>query len=198
MASVDISARKDRNGNKPITDEQRVMIQNATNEAYRKISGIQNDMKNIWNQSGRPRKKRRKRKNAWKNNRKIVTWFGAGGLTNYQIRRTRNRVNRIKEEFDNALRFKIIQHQTGRRSYLCNNDRTAYCSLGSSVKLCPVFFSDTLARQSAVIIHELCHKNGLIHRRHATDRGKALALAKSHPRSARKNPENYEQLSHEY
>lgn len=198
MPSVDINAREDRDGNRPITEQQRVDIQNATNEAYRMISGFWTEMSGIWEQSGRPSKRRKKRKTAWKNNNKIVTWFGSGALTNYQIRRTKNRVKRIKREFNSAVRFTIIQCQSGSKSFLCKNGRAAYCSPATPIKLCPSFFGMGLADQAATIIHELCHKNAMIHRRRAKDRAAALALAISHPRLARKNPENYEQICHEY
>ena len=198
MTKVDIQARRNREGKRTITLEQRQKIQTATNKAHRIIRAMGRDMDSIWAQSGRPSKRWRKRRQAWRDNSRFVRWFGSSKLRRLTMRRTRARIRRLRREFDSGVRFSIIPCQTGRRSFLCNPERVAYCSPGTRIKLCPSFFDKSPERQAAVIIHELCHKNGMIHRQEATNRNKALKLAVDRPILARKNPENYEQIAYEY
>lgn len=198
MATISIDVRRNRAGNRPITDAQREAIQAAADEAERiAIEGLR-ILNQIWNQSGSGARRRRRRKSAWRANAVVVRWFGSDDLTNRQIRNTRRRMRRIREEFERNVRFTIVQHQTGRRSYRCNNNTAAYCSPGTPIKLCPSWFSMSLQRRAETVIHELSHKNGHVHHRGATDPASALRLALDHPRLARRNPENFEQYCGEY
>lgn len=192
MATVDIRVRRNRNGDRPITGTQRTAIEDAANDAERMaIEGLR-VLAEIWNQPGRGRRRRRRRKAAWRANAIVVRWFGRGKLTNAQIRRTRRRMERIRKEFEKDVRFALIQHESGNRSYLCNGDNVAYCSPGTRIKLCPSWFRMSQHQRAKTVIHELSHKNGHIHHRGAIDPASAERLAHEHPRLARRNPENYE------
>lgn len=198
MATVAIDARKNRDGQRPITHAQREAIQTAADDAERiAIEGL-HVLDQIWNQPGRGRRRRRRRKDAWRHNADLVRWFGGDELTNKQIRATRRRMRKIRDEFRKDVRFTIIQHQTGDRSYRCNVNRAAYCSPGTPIKLCPVWFSMSARHRAEILIHELSHKNGHVHHRGATDAATALRLAREHPRLARRNPENFEQYCGEF
>jgi hypothetical protein len=199
MAIVEVDARKNRDGDAPITDAQRDIIQYAADDAEHSSTTALGVLNAVWNQPGTGRTRRQNRKDAWRANANIVRWFGSDKLTNDEIRDTRRRLRRVQEEFDDEVRFTIIQHQTGRKSFLCNNQAHAYCSPGTPVKVCPSFFLEGNRQQRAkLLIHELSHKNGHVHHDGATDSASALQLALDDPREARRNPENYAGFCDEY
>lgn len=199
MAEVDIDARKNRNGDSPLTDAQRATIQDAADDAERMATTALSVLNAIWNQAGWGRRRRESRREAWRANANVIRWFGTDDLTNDEVRDTRRRLRKIQEEFDDEVRFDIIQHQTGSKSYLCNQNVDAYCSPGTPVKVCPSFFTEGSRRERAMLlIHELSHKNGHVHHDGATDSASAQQLAIDDPREARRNPENYAGFCGEY
>lgn len=205
-----ISARKNRAGERPITNDQREKIKKAVKDASRMADRVNSGMSKIWKQSGTPRKRRKKRKKAWRNNAHFVKWLGDGALTNAQIRRTRRRIRKLKDWLDNRrLRFIIIQHQSGDRSWACDQENQtvtlAYSVIPGPplrIRLCPEWFNVDAKRRACTIIHELVHEMAKVHPIGRTGpvktREQAIDLAKSHPRRARRSPENYEHLFGEY
>ena len=206
MVNVSIDARKNRSDESPITQEQIDKIQKASDEAYAMVKKGANALENIYNQTGKRRKLRRKRRKAWNKNTRVKRWFGTGSLTTVQMKWTKERLVRLKRNLEGTVKFRIIQHQSGDRSWLCHDGSDpslAYCSGGSSIKLCPKFFIVSDRKRAKNVVHELCHHIAMWHRRtgtggRATDRKSALKLAKDYPKRARKNPENYEHFCNEY
>ncbi len=195
MATISIDPRQNRDGNSPLTPNQRNMIQQAADEAERMAEAGWHAFARMWNQSGGLITRRNRRRDAWNADRRIVRWFGNDHLSTYQMDKTKDRMWKIREEFMQTIRFDVIQHQTGHRSYLCQRDanRAAYCSPGTPIKLCPHWFNITNVRTRAgVIIHELVHKNGHVHHRNATTLPLAENLARDHVYSARRNPSNFQ------
>lgn len=198
MAAVSISSRKNRAGNSPISDSQREAVQQAADNAERMaIRGLR-VLDEIWNQPGRGQTRRNRRRSAWRANPEVVRWFGDDDLTNTQIRDTRRRMKKIRDEFRSNVRFTIIHHQSGDQSFLCDTSTVAYCSPGTPIKVCPNWFDADQQRRAGIVIHELSHKNGHIHHRGATDPASAQRLARENPRWARRNPENFEGFCGEY
>lgn len=199
MATVNIRSRNNRDGVRPaITAAQQTAIQQAADDAERiSIEGLE-VLTQIWNQPGRGARRRRRRKSAWNNNPIVVRWFGSRKLTNRQIRRTRRRMERNRDEFRQTVRFAVIHHQSGGHSYRCDNETDAFCSPGTRIKLCPSWFGGRRRQRAKLIIHELDHKNGHVHHDQATDPDSARNLARDDPRSARRNPENYACFCDEY
>ena len=201
MAKVKIVTRNNRDGKvPPILPGQRKIIQETADDAERIAKEGYRVLCNIWDQSGHRAKKIRRRKSAWKANNTVVRWFGSRKASNLQIKRTRRRMGRIRDQFKVSLRFAIIQHQHGKKSFLCkkSQNRGAYTSPGTRIKLCPHFFTMGRKDRARLLIHEICHLNGQIHRRGATDYDSAKQLASEHPRAARRNPENYAQYCNEF
>ena len=202
MAKVDIIARLNRDGKRPITEEQRKLIQEAADEAERiAIEGLR-ILNEIWDQPGRFRRRRKRRKEAWKANEQVVKWFGSRMASIYQIRVTRRRMGAIRDEFKGTVKFAIVQHQHGFRSFRCKANAAAFCSPWLRIKICPGWFSyginwPTPAFRAASLIHELSHKKGQIHKPGATT-DFALRLARKHPRLARSNPYNFQGFCREY
>jgi len=202
MAKVDIIARLNRDGKRPITDEQRIQIQEAADAAERiSIAGLQT-LNEIWDQPGGFRKRRKRRKEAWKANELVVKWFGSRIVSVYQIRVTRRRMKAIRDEFRGTVKLAIIQHQHGFRSFRCKAKARvgAFSSPWLRIKLCPLWFDEetTVRVRAEALIHELSHKKGHIHQRRATTVDSALRLARNHPRLARRNPSNYQGFCGEY
>ncbi|TET73263.1 MAG: hypothetical protein E3J56_04330 [Candidatus Aminicenantes bacterium] len=206
MANVRIHARKHRSREFPIIPDHQIdKIQKARNEAFIMVKKGLKDLDNIWNQSSRKRTRvrrrrdiRKKRKKAWIDNKNVRVWFGRGHLNTLQIKWTRERLIRIKEEFEGTLRFTIIQHQEGYLSFRCDSKIIAYCSPGTPIKLCPDWFKKGQKERAVTVVHELSHKNGHIHRRGFKKVKDVINFAKNHPRLARRNPYNFEQFCGEY
>jgi len=205
MVNVSIDARRNRNDESPITQEQRDKIQKASNKAYVIVRKGYNVLDKILDQSGTLSERERKIREAWMNVTEVKRWFGTDYLSPYQINQINNRLGRLKNNLEGTVRFRIIQHQTGDRSWLCNADSVAYCSGGSSIKLCPSFFYDKITNErgrAITVVHELCHHVGLIDRRvegnkvYGRDPAKELAI--NDPREARKNPSNLAYFCDEY
>lgn len=203
MSKVDIIARLNRDGKRPITDEQRRLIRQAADEAEKiAIAGLRT-LNEIWDQPGGFRKRRKRRKEAWKADVLVVKWFGSRKASVYQIRVTRRRMRAIRDEFRGTVKFAIVQHQHGFRSFRCKAPKAevgAFCSPWLRIKLCPLWFdtSATSPLRAESLIHELSHKKGHIHQRGATTADSALRLAQKHPRLARRNPSNYQGFCGEY
>ena len=200
MAIVNIDARKNRQGDAPITNTQREMIQLAADDAENAATIALGVLDAIWNQSGSGKTKRQNRKQAWSANAYVIRWFGSDDLSNDEIRDTRRRLRKIQEEFDDEVRFTIIQEQTGKKSYRCNNNVDAYCSPGTPVKVCLSFFAAHMRRDRArLLIHELGHKNWhLVHHNGAAGSASAQQLAIDDSREARHNSENHAGFCNEY
>ena len=199
MAKVNVIARLNRSGKRPITEEQKRLIREATDGAERiAIAGLRT-LNEIWDQPGGFTRKRKRRKAAWKANEQVVKWFGSRMASVYQIRVTRRRMRAIRNEFKGTVEFAIVQHQHGFRSFRCKADAAAFCSLWLRIKLCPGWFDQTSAAFRATsLIHELSHKKGHIHQLGAKTIDRALRLARKHPRLARRNPSNYEGFCGDY
>lgn len=142
--------------------------------------------------------------------------MGNRKLSRESIRKVRLRVTRIAKKLSVwGVRFIIVQHMKGFRSYKCSRAVTvggafAYTSTSTGVKLCPIFFSKLNAETRAMtIIHELVHTLGWgLH--YKIPGGKRVAhgfdaftqgitkdvsiLAEKRPWRARRNPANYAAL----
>lgn len=201
-----ITAKKDRNGNNSVTAAQENDIEQAVEDAFRMAHRVANDMETIWRQ--RLPGRHRKRQGAWLNNSRFCEWFGERVLTRRQIKVTRRRVRKIRRRLDNKrLRFIVVQHQSGRRSWGCKNSNdptNAYMRAHrAAIFLCPNWFTNSPSRRAAIVVHELVHQLpfGLPFGRphfQATDQATARTTARLHPRKARKSPENYEHLYEQY
>ncbi|MEN8209729.1 MAG: hypothetical protein ABFR50_10825, partial [Candidatus Fermentibacteria bacterium] len=190
--------RLNRSGKRPITDEQRKLIQEAVDAAERtSIAGLR-VLNEIWDQSGGIRKKRKRRKAAWKANPQVVKWFGSRYASVYQIRVTRRRMRAIRNEFKGAVRFAIVQHSHGFRSFRCKRNAAAFCSPWLRIKICPGWYGQTAPFRAGSLIHELSHKKGHIHQMGAKNPELSVALAKKHPRLARRNPASFQGFCMEY
>lgn len=197
-----ISAKKDQNGDKSVSDGQQNTIEEAVEDAFRMAHRVANDMEEIWRQN-RPAR-HRKRQRAWFNNARFVKWFGDEKLTKRQIKVTRRRIHKIRKRLNNKqLRFVIVQHQSGRCSWGCSNGSNptnAYMRFHrKAIFLCPNWFSNSDTRRAAIIIHELVHQHPFgspFGRPHfqSVDEDTAETTAKTNPQKARKSPENYEHL----
>lgn len=203
MVVISIRTRENRHGELiPVTTGEETVIQEAANDAELSAIRAYSALDSIWNQPGRGKTKRDNRKNSWRANATVIRWFGSDKLTNDEIRDTHRRLRKVREEFEDEMHFTIIREQTGRKSYRCDRYVGAYCSPGSSVKICPRFFilgPGLRQRRARLFIHELCHKNfQLRHHNGAIDHSSALQLALDNPRAARSNPENFAGFCDEY
>jgi len=204
---VDIDARRNRNGKSPITQEQKNKIKKASDKAYEIVRKGYNDLNKIYKQSGRPSKRRRKRREAWNKNGKVTKWFGKSHLTYTQIKRTRDRLDGLKSLLKGTVRFTIIQHQGGRRSWLCRDGSPpdiAYTGRISPIKLCRRFFLEYDEVRTRTVVHELCHHLRMNDQRYGAGGDKvyypglAKKLAINYPRRARRNPTNFAYFCFEY
>ena len=202
MAVISIDSRKNRDGDSPLTAAQRTAIQTAADAAHRMASRALHHLSNMRRQSGGPRTRRRRRRAVWRGNPNIVRWFGNDHLSNDQMRSTQIRMRRIRAEFARTVKFDLIHHQSGDRSWRCDEEGTravaAYCSPGTPIKLCPRFFELPARERAITIIHELSHKNGHTDHQGAGDPESAQQLAVDDSRCARRNPENYAGFCGEY
>lgn len=205
---MDIDARRNRSGKSPITQEQRAKIQKASDKAYEIVRKGYNDLNKIVNQSGRPSKRRRKRRKAWNKNGKVTKWFGKSHLTYSQIKWTRNRLSGLKRLLESTVEFTIIQHQGGSRSWLCRDGSPpdiAYTGGRSPIKLCPRFFWDSDEQRVRTVVHELCHHVSSMRDQRYGAGGEvvyfpniAKKLAIHYSRRARRNPTNIAYFCFEY
>jgi len=201
-----VRVRKNRDREEPFTSQQQESLCSSVRLAYTEARNVAAALDQIWYQKGLG--KMRKRRGAWRNNPAIARWFGTKILTRRQIRVTRRRVKRILKFFERGITFVIVQHQTGKRSWLCDEETRAYAWGGSRVFLCPRFFQDgNLRARARTIIHELVHKIGWGHPRlrgsghvsiTATHQDRALELARRFPMRARRSPVNFAWLYDEF
>ncbi|NOY71813.1 MAG: hypothetical protein GXP14_05460 [Gammaproteobacteria bacterium] len=155
---------------------------------------MKDEINDIWNQSGRVRKRRKRRRNAWSTHENFTTWFGTS-RRHILIRRVRRRIHKIHRWLDSA---RIVVIAEGARDRLYRETNTiAFATVPRrplKVHLCQPWFSLNDSRRAAVIIHELVHELGFRHPEGATSAVAALALARRNSRKARRSPKNYKSL----
>jgi hypothetical protein len=143
-------------------------------------------LNHVWN------RQRRHRKQAWRDDPFIREWFGTGKLTIYQIRVTRRRMGRVHHFLANkTLRIRLKQQK---------GDTTNAHNYGGPFSpktfvLFPRWFGKGAMERPAIIVHELFHQYFIDHKDDAGNKYGAQAahnIAHQKPRTARKNPENYE------
>jgi hypothetical protein len=182
-----------------LTLADRTAIQNAADNAELMAIEALGALSNMRSQRGTARQRKERRQQAWRSNANIVRWFGTDHLSNAQMKNTHRRIRRIRDHFTRTMKFDLIHHDSGFRSWLCRPNAVAYTSPGTPIKICPRFFTVDSLIQARTIIHELAHKTG--HTRHhhgAADPASALQLAQTNCRAARHNPENFGAFCAEY
>lgn len=200
--------KKGRDGENTYSGEWRNIIVNAHHTATCFIESMNDDILEIYNQPGTGSARRQARSDAWQENGWFVKWLGSDAVTNEEIVDVKRRIGKIKKRWEKGILYVVIQEQTGNRSYGCKGEdgmTNAYVTgpiHGEKIHLCPRWFSDeySMDQKAGILVHEVVHKLGLFGKSHhgAVSQGEALKLAREHPRSARKSPENYEQLCLEY
>jgi hypothetical protein len=180
-------------------------VQAAHDRAQELSTRMRVEMEAIWDQRRGPGLWRR-RKNAWRGNNDFTRWLGADKLTNRQIRLTRERIFEIEKRLGKRVTYVLkpeVGHCVGHWAWHAGGLQAR------RVRICPNFYGNSTNVQATVLIHEIVHGLGQLnipfttwhlipanaHPRGADTRDKALALARAHPRDARRSPENYEHLS---
>ncbi len=183
---------KIRDSGRGLNERDREQIRRSFRDALRIASSVKDEIDDIWNQSGRVQKRRKKRRNAWSAHENFTTWFGTS-RRHILIRRVRRRIHKIHRWLDSA---RIVVIAEGARDRLCRG-ATAFATVPRrplKVHLCQPWFTLSDSRRAAIIIHELVHELGFRHPGGATSAMTALALARRNSRKARRSPENYEHL----
>jgi hypothetical protein len=194
-----IIVRKDRGGKHHYSLREESALCEATYIAYTWATHAKGVLDKIWKQ-----KRIRRKRAAWRKCQVITRFMGANRLYREEIRKTRLRVTRIAKKLGMwTIRFTLIPHQFGDKSYGCEDGTRAYASPSTGIKLCPNFF-DTLNKyqRAQTIIHELVHMLGW--RQHfrvssgaervfdtVNHRTNAIRLADHKPWRARRNAVNY-------
>lgn len=137
-------------------------------------------------------KKRSKRKNFWKNDPTLSTWFGTGKLTIRQIRVTRRRMRRVHNFLANKRLRIRLKEQKGTTT---NGHNYGGPFSPKTFVLFPAWFGKRAVDRPAVIVHELFHEWFIDHKDNNGNKYGELAarnIARQKPITARRNPENYE------
>lgn len=196
----------------PLTEAERLTITTAAKDALRLAIRVYEDMLRIWNQSGRVIKRRRRRRNAWKDNDRFTKWLGRCTRPMAQIRRVRRRIRFIYRWLRTG-RLVFLVHDGSDR--YCNNHPgdMAYVGWGRNIikafptnalriKLCPPWFTAADRTRATVLIHELVHHLGFAHAGGINNLTEAEALARRGSRRAcrraRRSGYNYQGLYNEY
>ena len=189
-----------------LTDNQREMIIQALDDAERMARDVLTDFnRNVWEQRGRVRQRRRRRRDAWSSHPTLSRWFG-GSRRHILIRRIRRRMNRLREWTKGDSRIIVKTLPTGRRH--CDDGTNAFVTFPPRrvlrIHLCRSWFTGPLdgaapgatstpaSRRAAIIIHELVHELGFAHPEGVSTAAEALGLAQRNSRKARRSPENFE------
>lgn len=185
-----------RDRGRGLSASDRAMIREGFTDALGMANGVRSEMEGVWNQSGRIRERRERRRDAWSAHADFVKWFG-GNRRHILLRRVRRRVRKIRNWLDRG-RIVVLAHDAEDR--LCDNDAYAlFPRKPVKVHLCSSWFDiPSESSRAAVIIHELVHQLGFGHPEGTSTRSEARALARSNSRKARRSPENYEHLYKEF
>ncbi len=137
-------------------------------------------------------RKRRKRVKFWKNDPVLSMWFGSGKVTVRQIRLTRRRMRRVHNFLANKRLRIRLKEQKG-----TNTNAHNYGGPFSpkTFVLFPAWFGKRAVERPAIIVHELFHQWFIDHKdKQGNKYGEQAArnIARKKPRTARRNPENYE------
>lgn len=187
-----------RDRGRGVSSADRAAIETAVDEAHRLAGLVQRDADEIWNQSGRFRRRRRRRRDAWSGNADFVTWLGTSTRIPL-IRRARRRIRKLRRWLDRG-RIVFVAHDSGDRGCAVAS-RNAFVVLPRRplrIHLCPNWFDRAPSRQAAILVHELVHELGFPHPEGTTNQAEALDLARRNSRKARRSPENYEHLYEAY
>ncbi len=182
-----------RDRGRGLSTTDRVIINQAFDDALRMANRVRDEIDVIWDQPGRLRKRRRRRRDAWARHTNFVRWFGSS-TRHALIRRVRRRIRKIRRWLD---RGRIIVPAHDASDFGCRGNRNAFVRLPGRplhIHLCPNWFSQGRSRRAAILIHELVHELGFTHPEGVTTRAEALSLARRNSRKARRSPENYEHL----
>lgn len=183
-----------RDKGRNLTAADRSAITNAFNDALRMAQRVENEINSVWNQSGRVRKRRERRRNAWSSHPNFPRWFGSS-RKHILIRRVRRRIIKLKNWL-NRGRIVVLAHGDGERGCRVAG-RNAFAMFPRrplKVHLCPPWFGWGASRKAAILVHELVHELGFTHPEDTTSESAALTLASSDSRKARRSPENFEHL----
>ena len=168
-------------------------LDQALERAREMTRTAQDRMEAIWANS-RPNRRR----DAWRNDAAFATWFGTEELSKGQMKSVLRRIRRLRRRLHRHITF-YVHPQTGPRSGRCSRPTqpNAYKIPTPGVHLCPNFWVNltTVDQQASVIIHELRHRGGLpgsMSHFGAPQPAAAQALARTDPKKARRNPENWE------
>lgn len=182
-----------RDKGRGLTAADRTAINDAFTDALRMARRVVNQIDSVWNQSGRVRKRRERRRDAWSAHPSFPTWFGTS-RKHILIRRVRRRIHKLENWLDRG-RIVALAHSSGDLG--CRDGRNAYAVLPRrplKVHLCPPWFTWSASRRAAIIVHELVHELGFKHPKGATSETAARTLASRDSRKARRSPENFEHL----
>ena len=181
----------------PLSEEDEQRIRDSFERALCQARDVSAAIDRIWNQDGRPRRRRQRRRDAWAAHGLFTKWFG-NSTRHILIRRVRRRIHRIRRWLENA-RIAVILHDTGDRH--CDARTSAFAIIPRRpvrVHLCPRWFTKNEVDRASILIHELTHQLGFGHPEGTTNEDEAEALAMRNSRRARRSPENFEHLYKEY
>ena len=183
-------------------------VQAAHSRAQQLSARMRDRMEDVWDQRRGPGKWRRRR-NAWTSDGVLTRWLGDEKVTRRQIRLTRKRIFEIEERLGKRVTY-VFRRNVGH----CQNHWAWHAGglQARRVRICPNFYGNDNDVQAAVLIHEIVHGLGQLHvpfttwhvvpgnghPRGTDTRAEARALARDHPRDARRSPENYEHLAREF
>lgn len=183
-----------RDKGRGLTGADRTAINNAFTDALRMAERVENEINSVWNQSGRIRTRRSRRRNAWSAHPNFPTWFGTS-RKHILIRRVRRRIRKLRKWLDRG-RIVVLTHGVGERGCRVAG-RNAYAMFPRrplKVHLCAPWFGAGASRRAAIVIHELVHELGFTHPEDTTSSAEVLSLASRNSRRARRSPENFEHL----
>ncbi|MCE0488378.1 hypothetical protein [Ornithinimicrobium sediminis] len=180
-------------------------VQAAHGRAQELSTNMRAQMEDIWDQRRGLGLWKRRRK-AWKESSDFTRWLGDEKLTKRQIRLTRKRIFEIEKRLGKRVTYALKTNRGHCKGHWAWH---AGGLQARRVRICPNFYGHSTDIQATVLIHEIVHGLGQLHLpfttwhlipanahpRGADTRDKALALARHHPRDARRSPENYEHLS---
>lgn len=172
----------------------------------------------IWNPADRGIGRRRARKDAWRNNPLIATYFGTDNLTNRQIRLTKERIDFIYEQGVSRRLYILNGGDCCNVAEIFSDDATAcalptlpdnfgeltndlFRPLENDIAVCELdvlngINSSQMLTFSGLIAHELMHKLMKVvcsdHHNIDSNQAQVISHVQSAPKVARKNPLVYE------
>ncbi len=148
-------------------------------------------------------KRSKNKKKRWKNDKIATAYFGSRQATVEQIKAVRRRLKRAHRRLaDRKLNIRLLPQSRASKSSTNGHNYGGPITPRRFVLFPNWFKKKSKEEKAAIIIHELLHDWFIDHKikdggKRKTVYGSRLAkkLAKEKPRTARRNPENYEQFT---